>query len=193
MFNRFLFIALLSGLLISCKEKEQPEDLAAWKIKGDSLVNRTFDTLRNTLQRAVAEKGFAGAVDFCKTEALALTNTYSKEGISVKRSSDKLRNPSNAPDSMELRILATYRQWKTEKKELKGVLEKDGSGNYHYFKPILLQTLCLNCHGNPVSAIKPDTWKMIQQKYPADAAFDYQEGDLRGIWHIRFSQKNNLP
>jgi hypothetical protein len=104
-----------------------------------------------------------------------------------------LRNPANAPDSMELRILASYRQWKNEKQELKGVLEKDGSGNYHYFKPILLQTLCLNCHGNPVSVISPETRQMIQQKYPADAAFDYQEGDLRGIWHIRFSQKNNLP
>jgi hypothetical protein len=187
MSKMFLVAVAISIMLFSCKEKNQAEDLAKWQLKGDSLITRTFDTLRNTLLRAVGEKGFPGAVEFCNTKALHLTEIYSNEGVSIKRTSDKLRNPSNAPDSMEQRILVAYLELQNDKHEIKPVLEKDVRGNYHYFKPILLQAMCLNCHGDKASQIKPDTWESIQQKYPVDSAFNYNEGDLRGIWHISFS------
>lgn len=182
--------ALAAMLFSSCTEnKGRPEDTRVWKKKGDSIVNQTFDTLRKTLTRAIGEKGLAGAVEFCSTQALELTHAFTGEGITVKRSSDKLRNPANAPDSVETRILSSFLQLKTENGELKPVLEKDAAGNYHYFKPIMLQAMCLNCHGDKTTQIEPDVWSVIQQKYPADAAFDYKEGDLRGIWHIMFSKK----
>lgn len=187
MLKMFSVAVAISIILFSCKENKQPEDLAKWQIKGDSLITRTFDTLRNTLLRKVGEKGFPGAVEFCKTEALSLTEIYNSQGISIGRTSDKLRNPANAPDSMEQRILAAYLELKNNTHEIKPVLEKDVRGNYHYFKPILLQAMCLNCHGDKDSQIKPDTWKSIQQKYPADSAFNYKEAELRGIWHVSFS------
>jgi hypothetical protein len=49
--------------------------------------------------------------------------------------------------------------------------------------------MCLNCHGDKITQIKPDTWKTLQEKYPADLAFDYKEGELRGIWHLVFSNR----
>jgi hypothetical protein len=190
---RFFPFLFLSAAFFSCKAKNSPDDTASWKLKGDSLVTRTFDTLRNTLQHAVGEKGFAGAVDFCITAAPGLTAAYNSDGIFVKRTSDKLRNPANAPDTMEKRIMAAYLQMKNDKKQLEGILEKDAAGNHHYFKPILLQALCLNCHGDNESQIKPDTRAAIQKQYPADAAFNYKEGDLRGIWHISFYKSKSNP
>lgn len=191
MHNRLLllFPALLT--LFSCKQQAAPEDPPYFTRKGDSLVTQTFDTLRNTLLRTVAQKGFDGAVEFCSTEALKLTAVYASEGIRIKRTSDQLRNPANAPDTMEQRLLAAYRKWKTEKKELPVITEKDMAGNYHYFKPILMQTMCLNCHGEKDKQVTAAAWKMIRDKYPADAAFNYKEGDWRGIWHIQFSTAKN--
>lgn len=181
-----LGLAILATALFSCTEKKKTEDDSVWMKKGDSLVARTFDTLRNTLMKAVSEKGFAGAVSFCNTEASRLTGTYAGEGVTIKRSSDKLRNTINAPDSTEQRILSAFLQLKKENRDIMPVLEKDAAGNHHYFKPIILQAMCLNCHGDMVSQIKPDVWTVIQQTYPGDAAFNYKEGDLRGIWHVSF-------
>ena len=188
MCKSYLSISLLLVTVISCTEKKKPDDDVALRSKGDSLITQTFDTLRNTLLGAIGEKGFPGAVSFCNTEALPLTNSYVYEGIIIKRSSDKIRNSANAPDSIEQEILSVYLQMKKDKQELKSVLKKDAAGNYHYFKPILLQTMCLNCHGDKTTQIKPDTWESIRQKYPADSAFNYKEGGLRGIWHITFKK-----
>ena len=187
MHKKLLSAVFFSVIIFSCREKETAVDHTDWKAKGDSLVSKTFDTLRNTLLKAVGEKGFPGAVEFCNTRALDLTNTYTAEGISIERTSEKLRNPANAPDTMETRILAAYRKLKNENQELKSIVEKDAGGNHHFFKPILLQAICLNCHGERLTQIKTDTWNSILLKYPDDAAFDYKEGDLRGIWHITFS------
>ena len=34
--------------------------------------------------------------------------------------------------------------------------------------------------------IKPDVWQALQKVYPADSAYGYREGDLRGMWHLVF-------
>lgn len=185
-----MLVFILFSFLLSCRDSGNPEkDASYWMARGDSLVAKTFDTLRNTLLRAIGEHGFAGAISFCNTEALNLTNTFAGEGVTVKRTSDKIRNPLNAPDEMEKKILAEYLTQKKENKALQPVLKKDAAGNHHYFKPILVQALCLSCHGDKSGPLLPETWQAIQQKYPDDKAFDYKEGDLRGIWHISFSGK----
>ncbi len=181
-----LFILFLVTALSYCTTKKQPEDLSAWKIKGDSVVIRSFDTLRNTLLRTIGEKGFAGAIGFCNEQALPLTSTYSNGEISIKRTSDRLRNPANAPDSLEARILSQLSSLKRKNMPLIDFVVSNDNG-YHYFKPIVIQALCLNCHGDKSTQIKPATWDAILQKYPADSAFNYKEGDLRGIWHVTFN------
>ena len=184
----FLIIPVI-GVFIKCRENTAVKNNSGLIQRGDTLIARTFDTLRSSLLRAIGEKGFPGAVSFCSTEALSLTNTYTEQGITIKRTSDKLRNPANSPDALEQKILSEYKSRKQNKLELKPVLEEDAAGNNHYFKPIVLQAMCLNCHGDKASQIKPDTWEAIQKKYPNDSAFDYKEGDLRGIWHVVFSKK----
>ncbi|HLG41289.1 MAG TPA: hypothetical protein VI461_16535, partial [Chitinophagaceae bacterium] len=101
MLKRYLFVPFALAILLSCNTKKEAESDLAWKAKADSLINLTFDTLRNTLLKAVSEKGFAGAIAFCNTEATGLTNIYATEKITIRRSSDRARNTANAPDSFE--------------------------------------------------------------------------------------------
>lgn len=176
---KYIFITGLITFLVSCKQLKDKKEFTNWRNKGDSLTAQTFDTLRNTLLNAISEKGFPGAVEFCNTAALDLTTIYASEGIQIKRTSDEMENE----------ILKEYVKLKQEKKELTPIVKQDSLNNHHYFKPILIQAMCLNCHGEKETQIKPDTWEMIQKKYPKDAAINYKEGDLRGLWHIIFTEK----
>jgi hypothetical protein len=57
----------------------------------------------------------------------------------------------------------------------------------HYYKPILVQSMCLNCHGSIPGQLKPEVAAVVDSLYPGDLARNYKEGDLRGAWHIRFT------
>lgn len=152
------------------------------------MITITFDTLRSSLDKAITEKNYEGAIGFCSTAASSLINTYVSEGTTIKRTSNKYRNSSNAPDCMEQRIMAAFHQLKNIQQAIKPVFEEDKKGKYHYFKPIILQAMCINCHGSAAEQIQPAVWQSIQQKYPADLAHDYREGDLRGMWHVTLSK-----
>lgn len=192
MASKMYFLLYFLPVIISCSQKRNSEaEAALFKAKGDSLIAQTFDTLRNTLLREIGKNGFVGSVEFCNTNALPITNTYAGETVFIKRTSDKLRNPANAPDTMEQRLLAMYLSLKSGGRALEPVLEKDAAGNLHYFKPIIVQAMCLNCHGDKSLQIQPDTWQVIQLKYPSDAAFGYKEGEVRGMWHVKFITGNN--
>ena len=159
---------------------------------GDSLTKRTFETLSGTLKSKIAEVGFPGAITFCRAEAKSLTQTFANKNISIKRTTLKTRNNTNAPDSLESKVLAYFQQKWNNGESLTPVLETDNMGNTHYFKPIMIQPLCTGCHGNPQKDIDPQTLKSIQQNYPTDLATGYKTGDLRGAWHITFIKKNNF-
>lgn len=191
--NEILFVFILfSAVIFSCKNKSNDKGQlkrTAFIAKADSLISVTFDTLKSSLIRAIGENNYEGAIAFCYTAASPLTNTYSSDDITIERTSDKYRSPSNAPDSMEQRIMAAFQQLKNKQEAITPVFEEDKQGKYHYFKPIILQAMCLNCHGSKADQIQPAAWQSIQQKYPADLAYNYKEGDLRGMWHVISSKK----
>ncbi len=181
-------------LIVACREQNKPaplNDTAAWIKQGDSLVTHIFDSLRNTLLKAIGEKGFPGAIEFCNTEAIKLTAAYANTTTSIRRATDKFRNPVNKADSMEQRLLAYFQQQRKEQKEMIVALEQDKQGRKHYFKPIIMQGMCLNCHGNKDENISAATWEAIRKHYPGDLATGYKDGDIRGLWHILFVPPKN--
>lgn len=145
------------------------------------LVALTFDTLRNSLMQAIGSRGFDGAIDFCHVQANALTETFA-DTVSIRRTALQYRNPQNKPDSLESVILNEMA--KQQPPEIR--LVRKQNGEVHFFKPILLQAMCLNCHGAPEKDIQLPTMNAINQKYPADIAVNFKEGDLRGAWHVTF-------
>ncbi|MBX2967544.1 MAG: DUF3365 domain-containing protein [Cyclobacteriaceae bacterium] len=185
------FIVLISSiaLLASCSSNKQENDQvniipdSVYLNKGDKLVAHTFDTLRNSLLSAIGQNGLAYAIDFCNEKAYPLTALYQGDSITIRRSSARYRNPKNQPDSLEQATLAGFIVNGPSTKIIR-------TGNQvHYIKPIIMQAMCLNCHGVPDQNIKPETLQVIHERYPADQAINYAEGDLRGIWHIAFALK----
>ena len=154
---------------------------------GDSLSQKTFDTLSRTLQLAIGERSFEKAIKVCKEMAPGLTGTYNNHSTTIGRTGIRVRNAANAPDALEKPQLEYFQKLFEEGKPLKPKLVADEKGMVHYFKPILLQPLCLNCHGNEELDISPAVLAMLKKEYPEDKATGFAAGDLRGMWHITFN------
>lgn len=160
----------------------QEKELATYAKKGDSIVAVTFDTLSKTLMQMAKAKGFPSAVELCNVQALPLTSILANEKITIKRSSKLIRNLENEATADELAAIDAFAK-ADSLKNLQSVVSRDEDGIVHYYKPIVMQSLCLNCHGHNIT---PDIQEILSQKYPKDQAIGYSEGDLRGIWHIYF-------
>lgn len=155
---------------------------------GDSLINATFDTLRNALTAAMHDKGAAGAVAFCNEKAYPITSTYASGNIIIKRVAEKYRNPQNAPDSTDALQWRKFASAKVNGETLQPALVEEKNIT-HYYKPILLQPMCSSCHGKKNKDILPPVLSTIDSLYPNDLATGFAPGDLRGMWKISFVQK----
>lgn len=187
-----LGIILSLLLVISCRNDQlilSVQEQQTYLAKGDSLTKITFDTLRNTLLRKILSDGVAGAVKFCHTEAEPLSTIYANEGVDISRISNRFRNPSNKPDSMSVAILQKMQEAMEKGDRPLAQVLKDQQGNVHYFKPIIMQAMCLNCHGTVPGQVQPDVLKVIDSLYPGDLARQYSDGELRGAWHVQFKKR----
>jgi hypothetical protein len=194
--NLLSVLILISAVIISCsgeskKEKKIVADRSTeFRIKGDSIIKMTFDTLRSALTGNIAKEGVANTVEYCNTNAYPITAVHASDGITIRRSSVKVRNPKNAPDSLELAVLTQYESKIAGGDSLTPVVIRYNN-TYHYFKPIMLQSICMNCHGEPGRNIPQEVMQVISAKYPTDKAIGYSEGQLRGTWHVSFSSNKH--
>jgi len=191
----FAFVIAIT-MLAGCTEKKLGNERgAANKSMADSvyvqlgthIVAITFDTLRSSLVKAISSQGIDGAVAFCNEKAYPITATYA-DSVVIRRTALRYRNPNNKPDSLELLVLGEMEGLvKSAKIPNSKLVRHSSTGEIHFFKPILLQAMCLNCHGTPGQQIQKTTLARIHQIYPDDRAVNFKEGDLRGLWHIIFN------
>jgi len=135
--------------------------------------------LRQALEAGLAE-GPVEAVGACQLRAPAIAADRSQEGVRVGRSSHRLRNPANAPPEWVAPILDAYGEETADRAPRTVTLAADRMG---YVEPILVQPLCLTCHG---AALAPEVAARIETLYPQDRAVGYQAGELRGVFWIEF-------
>ncbi len=152
--------------------------------KGVQMAQATKAVLGSNLKKALKERGAAGAVDFCATRALPLTDSMAlQQGVSIQRVSDRNRNPNNAADSISLLQIERYKEQLAAGEALKGTATVVG-GEQWVFAPILTNGMCLQCHGEAGKEVEEATLKVIQEKYPDDQATGYSLNELRGIWKV---------
>jgi hypothetical protein len=191
-----LLTALVILFLVSCKSEEKKQQQAIMKEfteVGNRIAKASFESLSGNLKAAASNGGITNAIQFCNMNALPLTDSLSKTfNAKIKRSSLKLRNPGNQPDSLEAYMLDLYLQIEKMKKPLVGKTLLANNGDVRYFAPIILKSQCLKCHGVIGQDIKDETYAIIKEHYPNDQAVGYYEGQLRGIWSINFGNIDEL-
>jgi hypothetical protein len=192
--NRFSVLALVAlAFLSACAQpaKEQKineDEKQAYLAIGDSIASVSQKTLMRNVSEAIKAKGVVGAIDFCKLNANALSDSLGKQYRAViQRKSDRNRNDANAIQSEDDQEV--WQQLKTlladKSSSAKHLVRKTDEGVFYYKAINLALPTCLSCHGKPGIDISPEAMAAIQQKYPKDKATGYALGDLRGMWKLK--------
>lgn len=165
-------------------------EVAPLVARADAAIADLQGTLGKRLADRLAEAGTAGAVEVCAGEAQGLTGAVgARHGLSIGRTSLKLRNERNAP-----------RPW------VKGWLDRhagvkaaeaspevfDLGDRIGVVRPIALAAMCRSCHG-AAEAIDPATRALIAERYPTDTAVGFAEGDLRGAFWVEVPKVAAAP
>ncbi|MGI9546736.1 MAG: Tll0287-like domain-containing protein [Flavobacteriaceae bacterium] len=160
---------------------------------GMSYMTSTQAVLGKNLIGALEKKGPAGAVAFCNTQAIKLTDSMAQNhNVIIKRITDKPRNPNNKVNEEQLRYLRSYEGNQDPADSFDPiVVRKKKEVNFYY--PIVTNAMCLQCHGIPNEQIQPETLEVLQDLYPDDLAQGYQMNAIRGLWYIQFIDEVKGP
>lgn len=155
---------------------------------GNRIAKISFEAISGELQKALAQGGIEHALAYCNENAMPITDSLARaHQVSIKRISNKNRNPRNKADKMEEFLIKGFGIDLSEGNDLSPrLVTKDDS--VLFYKPIITQAMCLNCHGVPGKEISFSNDSLIQSLYPRDKAVGYQVNQLRGLWRIGFKQ-----
>jgi len=200
---KYYLIGILVVLFAACEEAqknpspEQPAqvpakpvlDTAKYLELGDDLMGETKRKISTTLVDAMEKGGVKYASQFCNLAAYPIVDSISKvHNARIRRVSDKPRNPKDAMDEEEQKVFAIFKaKAQVPNAEMKPVVVQHDDGTVGYYAPIKISMpTCLKCHGEVGKDIKAEDYKVLKSLYPNDVAVGYKEGDLRGMFSIRF-------
>ena len=197
--RRLLLLLALTALLIGCggEKKESAQnntvtDTAALRAQDQAilaeasqqLINHFQNDLRANLMKAMAEGGPVGAISVCREVAPAIADSNSVYGWSIRRVSEKYRNPDDRPTVEEKAVLAGFApEASTPPEYVENWNTTDSVTEYRFYEPIYTQPLCLKCHGD-LQTIAPGVLAAVKKNYPDDRATGYQDGQLRGMFVV---------
>lgn len=141
-----------------------------------ALQTRLVEALTSELDRS----GPMGAIQVCRDSAAGITSEVSTEmGVTVARTSHRLRNPENRPPDWALEIVERGAETKADDATEHVIDLGDAVG---VLRPIGTLGMCTTCHGDE-SSMEPELLERIHQAYPDDQATGFEVGDLRGwMW-----------
>ena len=190
-----LKLLLLSAFLLQAGQGQlaSADEQVTHNLSEARKLAREFNArLRAKLHLAIAEEGPIGAIKICATHAPGIAERLQEQHITVKRTSERLRNSENAPDAWEQRILIFFEEERDAGAD-PGNLEHyaqfiDEQGTmFRYTRAIPTGAECLMCHGDNVA---PDIAAELAKRYPDDKAMGYKAGDIRGMVSIRIRESN---
>lgn len=135
--------------------------------------------LASTLEGAVEAPTRQTMKEVCKPVGMRAQQLSKENGWQVKQMSTKYRNPDHQPDNLHAKMaLAKF----DKDSELMGFWDQETlnqEGGTRYYRRINIEASCLACHGR-----KGERPEFIQKGYPQDLAYDFNVGDLRGMYAV---------
>lgn len=179
--------------LAACKGDKPPKRLPSTPAPGSADVRRSLDVAADRgraligtfkkdlvarLQQALPQ-GAPAAIAVCQEEAPRIAAALATHGAKLGRVTRKPRNPANAATGWQAEALAEFEAAVAAGKPLEGQSFSRllPAGVTAYAEPIVIQPLCLTCHGEQLA---PEVTAALAERYPADQATGYKLGELRG-------------
>lgn len=133
-------------------------------------------TLLGALTQSIGERGFADSVEFCRGAAPDIAKKVGEEyGVSIGRTSHKLRNPTNEAPGWAVATVAAKADGRR--------FFAGPNGKFGVLAPIKTAELCVNCHG-ATETIAEGVPAALAEKYPQDQATGFAVDELRGWFWV---------
>lgn len=181
--NHLLKMSLLSFLLpvmAMAQDNIVLENQAREKIK-------TFaESLRSELVMAIQQGGIEQGISICHHRAPEIAAQMSIDGWRLGRTSLKVRNAENTPDSWEKNVLQQFQRRYEKGEDIQSLtasatVSNQISTHFRYMQAIPADGVCLACHGTDLA---PSTKKVLEKYYPNDQATGYKINELRGAFSL---------
>ena len=169
---------VVSFLMAACAVHADESELT----RGAELLTPFKQELQQALKSGLAE-GPAEAIQVCRVKAPGIADALSTGGVRMGRSSHKLRNPDNTAPDWVSPIMQAYLDDPSSRRPQAVELADNRWG---YVEPIIIQPLCLTCHG---SELAPEVAARISELYPEDRATGFATDDLRGVFWLEFPRE----
>ncbi len=179
---------VLTPIAVPAQQAGDPIPVEQRVAKAREITQLFSDRLRAGLSAALKSGPAANAIGLCHTLAPDLTTQIGEDtGIELARVALKLRNPENAPDEWEEKVLQSFLAQalagadvaRLEHYEI--IATAEGDKMFRYMRAIPVGEKCLACHGTDV---KQDVKAEIARLYPEDKATGYRVGELRGAFSL---------
>jgi L-lactate utilization protein LutC len=162
-------------------------DIDAEKQRSMEAVKAFATSLQAELKKALKQGGATNAINVCNTRAgLIAMDVSEKQSRTLKRVSLKNRNPDNAPNEWQKKILENFENRKRSGEPVAeltyaDVAEIETGKQFRFMKAIPTKAICITCHGENISAEVKDR---LNQLYPNDKARGFRPGDIRGAFVV---------
>ncbi len=182
-----LWIVLFSLGLAAAAQAGEEVDTGKRLAQSRAVVKEFAGSLRAALKGALEEGGPPEGLTVCSQTAPSIAASHAERtGWEVGRTSLRTRNPKNAPDAWERRVMKDFDARKKAgedpaKLEYSEVVGSGERRDFRYMKAIPTGKPCLACHGKDLA---PEVEARIQSLYPDDQATGFAIGDLRGAFTI---------
>jgi hypothetical protein len=187
--KKIISITLLCAMPLSASFAA--DDVKAYASESKAVIKEFFDQLKGELGKSMKADGPVATIEFCNKTAPSIAKEFSeKYGMKVARTSLKTRNPANAPDAWEEKVLHKFEERQaageaTDTMAFSEIVEENGQKNFRFMKAIGMPPLdkmpCLKCHGENID---PKISAKLDELYPGDQARGYTVGQIRGAFTI---------
>ena len=168
------------------KISQAPPELRRQIQRADLVIVELHDAMLAELSREMDHGGPVAAIRACHVDTTsAAYRAAREEGINVGRTSDRLRAPTNRPQSWSEPIVKEYAGKRASDVEGFAVDLGDRVG---VLRPIAERPACAACHGDP-STFDPRVRAEIADRYPSDRAVNFRSGDVRGWFWVEVPKK----
>ena len=160
---------------------QAPGELRPLVSRADLVVATMQDAVIRELTDALVRGGPEKAIGFCHLDATFVSQRVGKEeGIAAGRTSDRLRNPTNAPRPWAAELVKANAG--RAAKSVDGFVVDLGD-RVGVLRPMSERGMCANCHG-PVAQLSPGVMRVLKDRYPVDQAVGFREGEIRGWFWV---------
>ena len=183
----------LSMVLVGAVQGQSSKSLATWPIpdapadlraaiaRGDVIIAAMHDALLWELNSGLEQGGPLLAIKSCHIDSARVAQRVGREeGVAAGRTSDRLRNPTNAPTAWAAPLVKANAGRRA--REVAG-FAVDLGDKVGVIRPIAQRPLCGSCHGRP-DAFRTAIRAELRDRYPADRATGFEDGEIRGWYWV---------